>query len=65
MASAAKVEAAAQAIEAAGYEGLARNFREHPEYRLDVAHAMERNASRKFGREVGRQLAKQLRAAAR
>jgi hypothetical protein len=60
-----KIDAAVEAIKAAGYDAMARDFRKHPEYRERIAKIVSRDVTQRMGSAMGSKLEQALLAAAR
>lgn len=58
-----KIEAAAEAIEAAGWTQLAKEFKTHPQHRAKIAQIVSQDATQRLGYAFGQRLLAALEAA--
>ena len=59
-----KIDAAVEAIKAAGYDQMAKDFRKHPEYRERIAKIVSRDVTQRLGHTLGSRLESALMEAA-
>lgn len=60
-----KIDAAVEAIKAAGYDQMAREFRKYPQHRAKITTVVSRDVTQRLGYVMGQRLATLLTAAAR
>lgn len=60
-----KIDAAVEAIKAAGFDQMAREFRKYPQHRERIAEIVSRDVSQRMGYAMGSKLEQALFAAAR